>query len=85
MLTKSQEELIQEACNDNSPYYVLQLLIDSYTNPASKRDLIDEMIQHLQHEGYITIKPSSILEQQKIEEFIIELKPYYNENQYLFI
>lgn len=85
MLTQTQEELIQGICEDESPYYVLRAVIESYSNPANKRDLIDEMIQHLQYEGYITIKPSSILEEQKIEDFIVELKPHYNERQYLFI
>ncbi len=50
-----------------------------------KRDLIDECIEFLQDEGYLTIKPSNLLEQQKVEDFIVELKPHYNERQYLFI
>ena len=85
MLTPLQEELIQGICDDESPYYVLQAVIESYSNPANKRDLIDEMIEYLQDEGYLTIKPSNLLEQQKVEDFIVELKPHYNERQYLFI
>jgi hypothetical protein len=84
MLSKESKKQLEEMCDDVAPYYILSTIIESYSN-VRKRDLIDEMIEHLQREGYITIKPSSILEEQKIEEFIIELKPYHNERQYLFI
>jgi len=84
MLTKDQQNQLEQMCDDVAPYYILSTIIVSYTN-LRHPTLIDEMIEHLQREGYITIKPSSILEEQKIEEFIIELKPYHNERQYLFI
>ena len=84
MLTQEQENQLEEMCDEVAPYYILSTIIESYSN-ARKRDLIDEMIEHLQREGYIAIKPSSILEQQKVEDFVVELKPYYNERQYLFI
>lgn len=84
MLTKEQRESLEQLCDDNAPYYIMDIIQDSYAS-TRKRDLIDEMIEYLQEEGYLTIKPSNLLEQQKVEDFIVELKPHYNERQYLFI
>jgi len=84
MLTKEQRENLEQLCDDNAPYYIMDIIQDSYAS-TRKRDLIDEMIEYLQDEGYLTIKPSNLLEQQKVEDFIVELKPHYNERQYLFI
>jgi DNA-directed RNA polymerase specialized sigma54-like protein len=84
MLSNQQKEDLEQMCDDTAPYYIMDVIKDSYSN-ARKRDLIDECIEFLQDEGYITIKPSSILEQQKVEDFVVELKPYHNDRQYLFI
>jgi hypothetical protein len=84
MLTNEQKTQLEDIICDNRPYYIMDIVKDCY-NGASKRDLIDECIEFLQDEGYLTIKPSNLLEQQKVEDFIVELKPHYNERQYLFI
>ena len=84
MLTNEQKTQLEEMCNETSPYYIMDIIKEAYYNNR-KRDLIDECIEFLQDEGYLTIKPSNLLEQQKIEDFIVELKPHYNERQYLFI
>lgn len=84
MLSKESKELLEQMCDDAAPYYIMDVIKDAYAS-TRKRDLIDEMIEYLQDEGYITIKPSNLIEQQKIEDFVVELKPHYNERQYLFI
>ncbi len=84
MLTNEQKTQLEDLICDNNPYYIMDIVKDCYSG-ASKRDLIDECIEFLQDEGYLTIKPSNLLEQQKVEDFIVELKPHYNERQYLFI
>jgi hypothetical protein len=84
MLSNESKKQLEEMCDDVAPYYILDVIKDAYSC-TRKRDLIDEMIEYLQDEGYITIKPSSILEQQKVEDFVVELKPYHNDRQYLFI
>lgn len=84
MLTKQQQQDLEQMCDDLAPYYIMSIIKDAYSS-TRKRDLIDEMIEYLQCEGYITIKPSNILEQQKVEDFVVELKPHYNDRQYLFI
>lgn len=84
MLSKESKKQLEEMCDDVAPYYIMDVIKDAYSC-TRKRDLIDEMIEYLQDEGYITIKPSSILEQQKVEDFVVELKPYHNDRQYLFI
>jgi DNA-directed RNA polymerase specialized sigma54-like protein len=84
MLNNSVKKQLEEIASDYRPYYVMDVIKDCYSG-ASKRDLIDECIEFLQDEGYLTIKPSNLLEQQKVEDFIVELKPHYNERQYLFI
>lgn len=84
MLPKESKELLEQMCDEYRPYYIMDIIKDAYAS-TSKRDLIDEMIEYLQDEGYITIKPSNLIEQQKIEDFVVELKPHYNERQYLFI
>lgn len=84
MLHNDTIEQLETICNEYSPYYVMDVITEAYAS-TRKRDLIDEMIEYLQDEGYLTIKPSNLLEQQKVEDFIVELKPHYNERQYLFI
>lgn len=84
MLSKESKKQLEEMCDDTAPYYIMDVIKDAYSS-TRKRDLIDEMIEYLQDEGYITIKPSNLMEQQKIEDFVVELKPLYNERQYLFI
>lgn len=84
MLSNESKKQLEEMCDDVAPYYIMDIIKDAYSS-TRKRDLIDEMIEYLQDEGYITIKPSNILEQQKVEDFVVELKPHYNERQYLFI
>ena len=84
MLTLEQDKQLEQLCDDNSPYVIMNVVKEVYSSDR-KRDLIDECIEFLQDEGYLTIKPSNLLEQQKVEDFILELKPHYNERQYLFI
>jgi DNA-directed RNA polymerase specialized sigma54-like protein len=84
MLTLEQDKQLEQLCDDNSPYVIMNVVKEVYSSDR-KRDLIDECIEFLQDEGYLTIKPSNLLEQQKVEDFIVELKPHYNERQYLFI
>jgi DNA-directed RNA polymerase specialized sigma54-like protein len=84
MLSNESKKLLEEMCDDTAPFYIMDIIKDAYYNNR-KRDLIDECIEFLQDEGYLTIKPSNLLEQQKVEDFIVELKPHYNERQYLFI
>jgi DNA-directed RNA polymerase specialized sigma54-like protein len=84
MLSNESKKQLEEMCDDVAPYYILDIIKDAYSC-TRKRDLIDEMIEYLQDEGYITIKPSNLIEQQKVEDFVVELKPHYNERQYLFI
>jgi DNA-directed RNA polymerase specialized sigma54-like protein len=84
MLTLEQDKQLEQLCDDNSPYVIMNVIKEVYSSDR-KRDLIDECIEFLQDEGYLTIKPSNLLEQQKVEDFIVELKPHYNERQYLFI
>lgn len=84
MLSNESKKQLEEMCDDTAPYYIMDVIKDAYSS-TRKRDLIDEMIEYLQDEGYITIKPSNLMEQQKIEDFVVELKPLYNERQYLFI
>lgn len=84
MLSKEKRKELEELFSDTAPYYIMDVIKDAYCNNR-KRDLIDECIEFLQDEGYITIKPSNLIEQQKVEDFIVELKPLYNERQYLFI
>lgn len=84
MLTLEQDKQLEQLCDDNAPYVILNVLKEVYGSDR-KRDLIDEMIEYLRYEGYLTIKPSSILEEQRIEEFIEELRPHCNERQYLFL
>lgn len=84
MLSNESKKQLEEMCDDTAPYYIMDVIKDAYSS-TRKRDLIDEMIEYLQDEGYITIKPSNLIEQQKVEDFVVELKPHYNERQYLFI
>lgn len=84
MLSNESKKQLEEMCDDTAPYYIMDVIKDAYSS-TRKRDLIDEMIEYLQDEGYVTIKPSNLIEQQKIEDFVVELKPHYNERQYLFI
>jgi DNA-directed RNA polymerase specialized sigma54-like protein len=84
MLSKESKKQLEEMCDDTAPYYIMDIIKDAYSC-TRKRDLIEECIEFLQDEGYLTIKPSNLLEQQKVEDFITELKPLYNERQYLFI
>jgi hypothetical protein len=84
MLSKEKRKELEELCDDNAPYYIMDIIKDAYSC-TRKRDLIDECIDYLRYEGYLTIKPSSILEEQRIEEFIEELRPHCNERQYLFL
>jgi hypothetical protein len=84
MLSNESKKQLEEMCDDVAPYYILDVIKDAYSC-TRKRDLIDEMIEYLQDEGYITIKPSNLIEQQKVEDFVVELKPYHNDRQYLFI
>lgn len=84
MLTKLQKQQIEQTCEDHSPYYVLDAVSECYSS-VRKMDVINYMIERLSDEGYLTIKPSNLIEQEKVENFILELKPHYNERQYLFI
>jgi ribosomal protein S8 len=83
-MNKHDEEQLEQLCDTYNPYSILTAVTDSYSS-TRKTDVINHMIEYLQDEGYITIKPSNLLEQEQVENFIVQLKPHYNERQYLFI
>lgn len=83
-MNKHDEEQLEQLCDTYNPYFILTAVTDSYSSNR-KMDVINHMIEYLQDEGYITIKPSNLLEQEQVEDFIVQLKPHYNERQYLFI
>lgn len=76
------EKWILSIMQDYSPYELLQILID-LTPKDEKESLIDEMKEQLFYLDYNVLKFDSLIEKMKFEEFIDNLKPFYNERSQL--
>lgn len=67
---------------DYSASELLQILVD-LTPKDEKEELIDEMKEQLFYLDYNVLKFDSLIEKMKFEEFIDNLKPFYNERSQL--
>ena len=76
------EKWILSIMKDYSPSELLQILVE-LTPKDEKESLIDEMKEQLFYLDYNVLKFDSLIEKMKFEEFIDNLKPYYNERSQL--
>jgi hypothetical protein len=77
------EKWLNKILKERDETDLLRLLLDNCTQ-TQKAYLIDEFKEHLKYEGFFVLKCQNLTEQIKIEDFMQDFRPYYNEREILF-